>query len=48
MAYLRIISLFVVVLTINIGCSEHCDDEDYTREQTEKKVVHIDSTHIIR
>lgn len=48
MAYLKIMSLFTIVLTLTIGCSEHCDDEDYTREETEKKAVQNDSLQPVR
>jgi hypothetical protein len=42
MTYLRII-LLVIVLILNINCSAHCDDEDYAREQNDKKTVHLDT-----
>ena len=44
MTYFRIIPLILLILAVQIGCSEHCDDEDYTREQTEKKIVQLDTS----
>jgi len=46
MAYLRIIPLFFLVLTLAIGCSAHCDDEDYRKEQKQKNAIVSDSLKV--
>lgn len=43
MTYFRTILLMVTVIILNINCSAHCDDEDYAREQNEKKIIQLDT-----
>ena len=43
MTYLKVILLMVIVIILNIHCRAHCDDEDYAREQNEKKIIQLDT-----
>lgn len=43
MTYFRTILLMVTIIILNINCSAHCDDEDYAREQNEKKIIQLDT-----
>lgn len=46
MTCFKFISFLTLLLTLTIGCSEHCDDEDYTREQAEKKAIYTDTLQV--
>ena len=39
----KIIFIVFLILSLNTGCSSHCDDEDYTRDETEAAIQKPDS-----
>ena len=43
--FIIILSIFFLTI-LTISCSEHCDDEDYTRDQKEAVLHHKDSLKI--
>lgn len=43
---LKVIFILFLLAFLNINCSPHCDDEDYTREQNEAVIHYKDSLAI--
>lgn len=43
MTAIKIILTLFLILLLNIRCSPHCDDEDYTRDEKEAAIYKSDS-----
>jgi len=39
----KITFIVFLILSLSTGCSSHCDDEDYSRDETEAAIQKTDS-----